>query len=117
MNILRQLDAVPAYFADDRKGRRIPFIVGMLLHDRDRTPRLTPAIEAAINRTVAITGRQGLVTAIVSERDTRSSVGSIVERALAIDDAILLFRCQNAETAEALMLCVDEAYILSLVRA
>lgn len=116
MSILRRLDTVPAYYATNAEGCRIPFIVGMLLRDQNGAGRLTPAIEAAINRTVEITGRQGLVTAIMSERDTRASVVGIVNKAMAIDGAILLFRCQNAETAEALMRCMDEAYQLSLVR-
>lgn len=116
MNVLRQLEAVPAYYAVDQKNRTIPFIVALLLHDRDGRPRLPPAVELAIDRTVEITGRNGLVTAIMSERDTRQSVSAIVERAMGVEGAILLFRCQNAETAEALMRCMDESYTLSLVR-
>ena len=116
MNFLRQLDAVPAYHAVNPKNQCIPFIVALLCHDRDGCPRLTPAVEAAINHTVEITGRHGLVTAIMSEQDTKTSVAVIVERAMAIDDAILLFRCQNAKTAEALMQCMDDLYCLSLVK-
>lgn len=116
MDFLRQLDAVPAYYAVDADGRSVPFIVSLLLHDQGGCPRLTPAIEAAINCTVEITDREGLITAIISERDTITHVTSIVGRAMTIEGAILLFRCQNAETAEALMLCMDDRYSLSLVR-
>lgn len=117
MSFLRQLDAVPAYHAVNPNKRSIPFIVALLLHDSDGRPRLTPAVEAAINHTVEITGRHGLVTAIVSEQDTKTTVATIVERAMVIDDAMLLFRCQNAETAEALMQCMDDLYCLSLVKS
>lgn len=116
MSFLRQLDAVPAYHAHGAENRSIPFIVALLFQDRDGLARLTPAVEAAINHTVEITGRHGLVTAIVSEQDTKTTVAGIVERTMAINDAILLFRCQNAETAEALMQCMDDFYCLSLVK-
>gem|GEM_PF-3704575 len=65
MNVLRQLDAVPAYHAADGDKPGVPFIVALVMHDRDGRPRLTPAVEAAIDRTVEITGRHGLVTAIM----------------------------------------------------
>ena len=71
---------------------------------------------AAINRTVEITKREGLVVAVVSEQDTKSSLARVVERAMEIEDAILLFRCQNAETAEALMQCMDQLFDLSMVK-
>lgn len=116
MDFLRQLDAVPAYYAVDGDGRNVPFIVSLLLHDQGGCPRLTPAIDAAINCTVEITDRDGLVTAIICEHDTKKQVASIVGRAMTIEGAILLFRCQNAETAEALMLCMNDMYSLSLVR-
>ncbi|MET3132779.1 hypothetical protein AAKU55_003059 [Oxalobacteraceae bacterium GrIS 1.11] len=116
MSVLRQLEAVPAYFATDAENHRVPFIVSLLLRDREGRPRITPAVEAAIDRTVEITGRDGLVTAIVSEQDEINSVKRIVRRSMAIDGAILLFRCQNAETAEALMRCLDDLFSLSLVR-
>jgi hypothetical protein len=116
MDVLRQLDAVPAYYAVDAEQRCIPFIVALLLYDREGHPRVTPAVEAAINRTIGITRRDGLVTAVMNEQDTRRLVIRIVHRAMAVDGAILLFRCQNAATAEALMQCMDESFTLSLVK-
>jgi hypothetical protein len=40
----------------------------------------------------------------------------VVRRAIEVTGAILLFRCQNPQTAEALMACIDDLYFLSLVR-
>lgn len=116
MSVLRQLDAVPAYYAIDAGKRCVPFIVSILMLDREGRSRITPAVEAAIDRVVEITRRDGLVTAIISERDDRGTVERVVGRSMAIDGAILLLRCQSAETAEALMLCMVELFELTLIQ-
>ncbi len=116
MSVLRQLDAVPAYYAIDAGKRCVPFIVSILLLDREGRSRITPVVKAAIDRVVEITGRDGLVTAIISELDDRRTVERVVGRSMAIDGGILLLRCQNAETAEALMLCVVELFEVTLIQ-
>ncbi len=116
MNFFRELEAVPAYYAGGAGGNSIPFIVALLLHDSAGRPVLTPAVEAAINRTAEITNRDGLIIAIVTEQDTRATVANVVGRAMKIDGAILLFRCQNGEVAEALMLCMSQLFDVKLVK-
>ncbi len=45
-----------------------------------------------------------------------TTLANVVGKAMAIDGAILLFRCQNAEIAEALMQCMDGLYELTMVK-
>lgn len=112
-----ELHAVPAYWAGDVKGNRVPFIVSLLLYDQSGVARITPAVERSINRTVELTGREGLATATVSnDEDMAGTVGRWIERALAMPDVIVLFRCQSGDCAERLMNYLHGAYALALVR-
>lgn len=111
------LDAVPAYHGSTTDGRTVPFIVSLLLFDQDRRPRITPAVEKSIDRTIEITGRDGLATAIIADDDAFSlTARRYIERAMDIPGAIVLFRCQSPETAERLMQYLSETYALELVR-
>lgn len=111
------LEAVPAYHATTDDGRTVPFIVSLLLVDADQQPRITPAVEKSIDRTIDITGRDGLATAIIADDDAFSlTARRYIERAMGIAGAIVLFRCQSPETAERLMQYLSETYTLSLVQ-
>ena len=111
------LEAVPAYYATTADGRTVPFIVSLLLYDTDKKPRITPAVEKSIDRTIEITGHEGLATAIISDGDSfPNTARRYLERAMAINGAIVLFRCQSPETAERLMQYLNMTYQLTLVR-
>jgi hypothetical protein len=87
------------------------------MYDADGQPRLTPAVEAAIDRTIAITGREGLATLIVADNTDLLSKRHTIRAAMMRDDAIILFRCQSAGAAERLMQYLDRTYQLALVQA
>ena len=107
---------VPAYYL--RVGnRQIPFLVSLLLYDEAGNAKLLPAVETAINKTIEITGCEGLVTAILADND---DIGKLIprhlEKLMPIEGAILLLRCQSAELAEKLMHYLQNKYELSLIR-
>lgn len=111
------LEAVPAYHATATDGRTVPFIITLLLYDVEKKPRITPAVEKSINRTIEITGREGLATAIIADNDSFPlTARRYMERAMGIKGVIVLFRCQSPETAERLMQDLDATYSLTLVR-
>jgi hypothetical protein len=108
---------VPAYWATGADGHRVPFIVSLLLYDQSGLARITPAAERSIDKTIELTGRVGLATVTVSDNeDMAASVGRWIERALAMPEVIILFRCQSADCAERLMNHLHGAYALALVR-
>ncbi len=113
----KYIEMVPAYYAETADGRMVPFIISLLLYDADKRPRITPAVERSIDRTIDITERNGLATAIVAD-DIAFSLGvrRYLERAMSLPGAIALFRCQLPETAERLMQYLSTEYTLSLVR-
>jgi hypothetical protein len=109
--------AVPAYWATGANGNRVPFIVSLLLYDHGGRARITPAVERSIDKTIELTGRAVLATGTVADdEDMAASVGRWVERALAMPDVIILFRCQGADCAERLMNYLHGVYALTLVR-
>lgn len=111
------LKAVPAYYARSPMGWSVPFIVSLLLYDGQHRPRIPPAVEQSINRTVEITGREGLAQAIIADDDDPAIARQFMERAARLKpQAIVLFRCQSPETAERLMQYLHSAYSLSLVQ-
>lgn len=112
------LEAVPAYHATAADGRSVPFIVSLLLYDGANRPRTTPAVERSIDRTIEITGREGLALAIIADDDELPATACrYIERAMTIAGAIVLFRCQSPETAERLMQHLDAQFHLTLVQA
>lgn len=117
MNVKKYIEMVPVYYARMPDGRMVPFIVSLLLYDVHRSPRITPAVESSINRTIDITGRNGLAISTVADDVAFSVVAARhLERAMGIPGAIVLFRCQFPETAERLMQYLSAKYTLSLVR-
>ena len=112
------LKAVPAYYATmPEGGAAVPFIVSLLLYDEQRRPRIPPAVERSINRTVEITGREALAQAIIADDDDPAIARQFIERAARLDpQAIVLFRCQSPQAAERLMQYLHSVYSLSLVQ-
>ncbi|MGE8051332.1 hypothetical protein ACQKPT_23905 [Pseudomonas monteilii] len=114
-----EMKVVPAYFAKNPAGDQVPFIVSLMLVDADHKPALPPAVEASINRTVEITGAEGVAFANVYDTDDlRALATSSINRARGLKGlAIVLFRCQSAPTAEQLMTVLNDSYELALVKA
>jgi len=112
-----RLKSIPAYLLHAMDGRQLPFLISLLMYDQKGQPVLLPAVVNAINRTIDITGRIGLVTHIVRDGE---SVEQVVQRSvfqvLAITDAILLYHCQSSEIAEALIGQLMDAYQITLIR-
>ncbi|MNJ34112.1 hypothetical protein D3C77_288110 [compost metagenome] len=112
-----KLEAVPAYHATTKDGRTVPFIIAILLYDQEQKPRLIPAVERAIDRAIEVTGREGLARATIRENDNLYDTASTyLERAMAIDGAIVLFRCETPELCERLMGHLNTHYTLSMVQ-
>ncbi|NWC90002.1 hypothetical protein [Pseudomonas reactans] len=112
-----KLEAVPAYNATTTDGRTVPFIISILLYDKEGKPRLTPAVERSIDRTVEVTGRVGLARATVHDSDNLYETASkYLERAMGLDGAIVLFRCESVELCERLMTHFNALYTLDMVQ-
>lgn len=110
------MTAVPAYHATGMDGGTVPFIISLLLYDAEQKPRITPAVEKSIDRTIEITGREGLATATIADDASFPGTARVyLERAMQIAGAIVLFRCQSPETAERLMQYLASTYTLTLV--
>jgi len=112
-----KLEVVPAYHATTADGRTVPFIIAILLYDQEGKPRLTPAVERSIDRTIEVTGRVGLARATIRESDNLYDTASkYLERAMGLDGAIVLFRCESPELCERLMGHLNTHYSLSMVQ-
>ncbi|WP_241136775.1 hypothetical protein [Achromobacter insuavis] len=107
--------SVPAYYA--MFGRqRVPFLVAPLFVSPQARLQLTPAMKRALDRTVEITGRQGLATAIVSnEANIQALARNCIGQVSLLHDVILLFLCQSEEKSERLMAHLYDTYQLQLV--
>ncbi|ANY18520.1 hypothetical protein [Bordetella pseudohinzii] len=114
---ISQIKSTPAYLLHTNDGRQIPFLIALLLFDQQRRPTLTPAVVCAINRTIDLTGREGLVTRTVLVGESIEQViQTTVLQALAIPGAILLYRCQSAVVAENLMGHLLSAHHITLLK-
>ncbi|OKS58563.1 hypothetical protein [Pseudomonas syringae] len=108
---------VPAYYAANGKGQRVPFIVSLMMVDDQNKAALPPAVSASIDRTLSITGTEGVAFAnIYNVEPLDIVVPAHVDRAMTILGALVLFRCQSPETAENLMGVMNQAYTLTLVK-
>ncbi|MEB0221360.1 hypothetical protein [Pseudomonas sp. AB12(2023)] len=110
------LESVPAYFATAPDGRTVPFIIAILLYDEQRKPRILPSVSKSIDRTIEITGREGLAMATIMDSDDLVIASKYIERAMRIDSAIVLFRCETPETCERLMGHLNSNYALQMVQ-
>lgn len=112
-----KLEAVPAYYATARDGRRVPFITTLLFYDANGRRRITPAVEKSIDRLIDITGRQGVATAIIMDGVSLPlDMSKYLERAMDTAGVIALFLCQSEAAAERVMQYLDTNYCLTLVR-
>ncbi|KPC31087.1 Uncharacterized protein ABJ99_4903 [Pseudomonas syringae pv. cilantro] len=112
-----EMKFVPAYYATNGKGQSVPFIVSLMMVDDLNKAALPPAVSASIDRTLSITGTEGLAFAnIYNVEPLDVVVPAHIDRAMKIAGALVLFRCQSPETAENLMGVMNEAYNLTLVK-
>ncbi|MBF8164323.1 hypothetical protein J4H94_20900 (plasmid) [Stutzerimonas frequens] len=112
-----ELTAVPAYVADDKNGGSVPFIISLRLFDQEGNARITPAVESSINKTVDITGREGIAHGVMSSAsDIENKAEAYVRRAMTIAGAIVLFRCDTPELCEQLMTHLSSRFSLSLLQ-
>ena len=108
---------VPAYYAANGKGQSVPFIVSLMMVDDESKAAVPPAVSASIDRTLSITGTEGVAFAnIYNVEPLDLVVPAHIDRAMKILGALVLFRCQSPETAENLMTVMNEAYTLTLVK-
>lgn len=108
---------VPAYYAANGKGQHVPFIVSLMMVDDHNKAALPPAVSASIDRTLSITGTEGVAFAnVYNVERLEVVVPAHIDRAMKILGALVLFRCESPETAESLMGVMNEAYTLSLVK-
>ena len=108
---------VPAYYAANGKGKLVPFIVSLMMLDDQNKPALPPAVTASIDRTLSITGTEGVAFANVYNIERLEVVvPAHIDRAMNIPRALVLFRCESPETAENLRGVMNEAYTLTLVK-
>ncbi|EFW77670.1 hypothetical protein [Pseudomonas savastanoi] len=112
-----EMKFVPAYYAANGKGQSVPFIVSLMMVDDENKAALPPAVSASIDRTLSITGTEGVAFAnIYNVEPLDLVVPAHIDRAMKILGALVLFRCQSPETAENLMAVMNEAYTLTLVK-
>lgn len=113
-----ELDArIPAYWATQADGRRIPFVLSLLVVDPSGREQLLPAVRRCIDKTVEVTGREGMVMVAVRDGQAQApKVGRWVAQALAMPGAFVLFQCQSPDCMEQLMRCMQDCYEISLVK-
>jgi hypothetical protein len=58
-----EMKFVPAYNAANGKGQSVPFIVSLMMVDDENKAALPPAVSASIDRTLSITGTEGVAFA------------------------------------------------------
>ncbi len=111
---------VPVYWVSDiSQGtpRSVPVVVSMLFANAQGVVKITPAVQGSIDKTVEVTQRQGLATAILTDADDlHTTVDRWLQRAFAMPDVIVLLCCQSADAAQRLMAHLQRKYVLSLVR-
>lgn len=83
---------------------------------KDGTPVSTPAVKQAVDDTIRITGRSGLILSTVSDIDALDRISQKFQKVMDIKDAFVLFRCQSAGTAERLMKHFQNKFSLRLLK-
>ena len=107
---------VPAYWATDPSGKRLPFILSLRAVDSAGKDHLVPSVLACIDRTVDATGREGLIFVAVAEHPSLAAkVARWVAQALALPGAFVLFQCEGASCLQRLMICLESSYEISLI--
>jgi hypothetical protein len=112
-----EMQWVPAYYAENSEGQRVPFVIALMLTGEDGRMVLPPAVEASIDRTIDITGSEGVAYAdLYDHYRLEAVVPAHVDRAMRVPGAMVLLRCQSPETAEKAMTTLAAQYVISLVR-
>lgn len=107
---------VPAFWAEADAVRRIPCVVSLYLVDGTGRPCIPPAVERAIDAAVHASGRSGLALITVLDVPGASlKARRLLDRAMAMNDAIVLFRCQSIAGSESLMDDLYSAYGLRMI--
>jgi hypothetical protein len=118
----QSLQKVPVYWVSDirQEGtpRSVPVVVSLLFVMAQGALQITPAAQRSIDKTVEVTNRQGLVTALFTDanKQPETTVDRWLQRAFAMPDVIVLLSCQSANGARRLMAHLQRHYVLSLVR-
>lgn len=114
------IESVPAFYAMNQHGKKQAFIVSIMFFDAQRQPRLTPAVESAINKTIEITGLDCLATAnILAEHagfHLKERLSTLMDKAFRLEKTIVLFLCATPELCEATMKTLNACYKLSMVK-
>ena len=87
------------------------------MQDEQGKPILLPCVAKAINRTLEITGRTGLIKqTIMLEEYIKQVIHRSVPQAIALTNAVLLYSCQNAQVAENLIAQLLGMYRITLLK-
>lgn len=114
MSIFEGLKAIPAYYAKFN-DHKIPFIVSVTFVDDKNQIQLPPAVEQSIDKTIDITGSEGLVTVKVTTIEKISQAREFFEKCTAIPKSILFFHCWSDEIAEQLMAHISDLFEISMI--
>jgi hypothetical protein len=110
--------SIPTYWVSDAQGRSVPVMVSLLFYDAQGSFKLPPATQRAIDKTVQITHRAGLLMGTVLDTTLlNKTVRSWLEQALYMPNVSVLFSCQSLGCAQGVMAYLADHYVLSLVRS
>jgi hypothetical protein len=112
-----EMEFVPAYYATSGENVRVPFIVSLMMVNELKQAALPPAVIKSIDRTLSITGAEGVALANIRAFDCiEATVPRHINRVMKLAKAMLLFRCESPEIAEKLMTVMNKSYSLTLVK-
>ena len=114
---ISQIKSIPVYVLHNANNEKLPFLIGLPMQDEQGKPILLPCVTKAINRTLEITGRIGLITqTIMLEEYIKQVIHRSVPQAIALTNAVLLYSCQNAQVAENLIAQLLGMYRITLLK-
>jgi len=114
MSIFEGLKAIPAYYAKFNE-HSIPFIVSVTFVDDQNQIQLPPAVAKSIDKTIDITGSEGLVTVKVTTLEKISQTKDFFEKCATIPKGILFFHCWSDDIAEQLMAHISDLFEISMI--
>lgn len=114
---ISQIKSIPVYVLHNANNEKLPFLIGLAMQDEQGKPILLPCVAKAINRTLEITGRTGLIKqTIMLEEYIKQVIHRSVPQAIALTNAVLLYSCQNAQVAENLIAQLLGMYRITLLK-
>ena len=114
---ISQIKSIPVYVLHNANNEKLPFLIGLAMQDEQGKLILLPCVAKAINRTLEITGRTGLITqTIMLEEYIKQVIHRSVPQAIALTNAVLLYSCQNAQVAENLIAQLLGMYRITLLK-